>query len=189
MIQSLKALFGAFAVEATDDVLRGYVLGVGDIEPEKLQAAVYVSIRECDHLPRPVELRRLAGEHAGPKTLAIAAWGDVMRSLPLGPWKAVDFQDRRINAAVRLLGGWPTFIGRFTDAESEKWLRVEFLSAYESVATRNLDGDVCRPLVGLSEKQCVGGKIIDPQPVRIGCEALRRISGPSRNQTGVIRAD
>src|SRR6056297_880182 len=75
MARTLRSLFGAFATDATDDMVRGYVLGVGDIAPEKLQIAVARAIRECERLPRPVELRRLSGERTGDDR-AIAAWAD-----------------------------------------------------------------------------------------------------------------
>jgi hypothetical protein len=175
LIQSLKALFGAFAAEPTDDVLRGYVLGVGDLEPEKLQAAVFKAIRECEHLPRPVELRKFAGEHSTEDGLAIAAWGDVQRAVSLGPWKAVDFADCRINAVLRLLGGWPAVVERFACAEEEKWLRIEFVKTYQAIGNR-IGSEQCRPLMGLSEKQVVNGNIVDPVPVRIGCDPIRLIA-------------
>lgn len=175
LVQSLKALFGAFQVEATDDTIRGYVLGVGDIEPEKLQAAVFAAIRECDFLPKPVQLRKLAGEHVSGEGLAISAWGDVLRAVPLGPWKAVDFADCRINATVRILGGWPAVVERFAGAEDEKWLRLEFLKTYQAIGNR-IGTEQCKPLMGLSEKQVVNGEIVDPVPVVIRCEAVRRIA-------------
>lgn len=175
LIESLRALFGAFQVEATDDAIRGYVLGVGDIEPEKLQAAVFAAIRECDFLPKPVQLRKLAGEHVSGEGLAIAAWGDVLRAIPLGPWKAIDFADCRINGTVRVLGGWPAVVERFAGADEEKWLRIEFMKTYQAIGNR-IGTEQCRPLMGLSEKQVVNGSLVDPIPVVIGCDSVRMIT-------------
>jgi hypothetical protein len=156
-------------------MLRGYALGVGDIEPDKLQVAVMTAIRECEFLPKPVQLRKFAGEHVTAEGLAIAAWGDVLRAIPLGSWKAVDFADQRINATIRLLGGWPTVVDRFSGADDEKWLRIEFVKTYQAIGNR-ISEEQCRPLMGLSEKQVIAGKISDPVPVVIGCDKTRRIT-------------
>ena len=186
LIQSLKALFGAFGTEATDDVLRGYVLGIGDIEPVKLQAAVFAAIRECDFLPKPVQLRRLAGEHVSGEGLAIAAWADVLRAIPLGSWKSIDFADCRINATVRILGGWPAVVEMFADAEEEKWLRMQFLKTYQAIGNR-IGTEQCRPLMGLSEKQVSNGKVVDPVPVVIGCDPVRMISAVESEPFAILQ--
>lgn len=171
--KALRALFATFGAEASADLLRGYVIGLGDLEAEQVRSAVFRAIRECDRLPRPAELRKLAGEVNDPEALAIAAWGDVLKAVPLGAWKSVSFDDVTINATIRNLGGWPTVIERFAGAEDEKWLRIEFVRTYKAMAARGVDGDACRPLPGRSEKQVAGGRIVDPIPVLIGCEDSR----------------
>lgn len=184
--RSLLALFATFGSEPTADLIRGYVIGIGDLSPEKIQEAVFRAIRECEHLPRPAELRRLAGECNDPEALAVAAWGDVLRAVPLGAWKSISFDDVTINAAIRNLGGWPNVIERFAGAEDEKWLRIEFVRTYKSLASRGIDGDACRPLPGLSEKQVAGGRIVDPAPVLIGCEGSR--AKISQGAAGLVEA-
>jgi hypothetical protein len=181
IVQSLRALFGAFAAEATDDVLRGYAIGVGDMEPESLRIAVVTAIRECEFLPKPVQLRKFAGQAVSAESLAIAAWGDVLRAVPLGPWKAVDFADKRINATLRLLGGWPAIIERFAGAEDEKWLRLEFVKVYQSLGG-SVGDEQSRPLMGLSEKQVINGELCDPKPIAIGCHQSRAITA-TKNAT------
>jgi hypothetical protein len=70
------------------------------------------------------------------------------------------------------MGGWPNFLESFGDAESEKWARHNFLKAYLTVGDR-LSPESCRPLIGLGEKTCVGGKMVDPV-VRIECDSPER---------------
>lgn len=172
MRQTLLALFATFAAEPTTDLVRGYVLGLGDLSQDQIKEAVFRAIRECHHLPKPSELRRLAGEDNNPETLAIAAWSDVLKAVPLGPWKHVAFQDVLINGTIRLLGGWPTFIERFSSADDEKWLRQDFIKAYKSLAGRGAGGELCLPLAGLSEKEVVNGSLQAPIPYRIGCSRI-----------------
>ena len=154
-------------------MLRGYVMGIGDLDAESIQSAVLRAIRESDRLPRPAELRRLAGEVTDPESLAVAAWGDVLRAVDYGAGKPIAFRDATINAAVRLLGGWPAFVARFSGAEAEKWARIDFIKAYRTLASRGFDGDLAKPLAGLYDKTARGGRIVDLDPVVIDCDECR----------------
>jgi len=167
---AIGALAATFGVEATKALILGYWLGLSDMDLGDLQRAVSRAIRECQFMPRPYDLRRLAGEDS-PDTAALIAWGDVERSVNLGPYKHIDFTDKIINAVIRNLGGWPTFIGRFSDAETEKWTRVEFLKCYTVFAKRGVNGDVCKPLPGLSEQSVVAGRLVEPKLHRVICTA------------------
>lgn len=147
---AVGALCETFGQEATDALLNGYWMGLCDLSIELVQFAVARAIRECDKLPRPVELRRLAGE-ASDEQAATIAWDDVQRALPCGPYKHIDFGNRTINAVIRNLGGWPNFVGRFTDAEAEKWVRQEFIRAYRNLSQSGLSDEACAPLAGLAQ--------------------------------------
>lgn len=165
---AIGAMCAAFGTEASKALLLGYWMGLSDMSLADVQRAVARSMRECQHLPRPVELRRLAGEKTSDEA-AIVAWDDVLRAIPVGTYKHVDFSDRLINAVIRNLGGWPNFVGRFMDAESEKWVRIEFLKCYASFASSGVSGEMCERLAGISEKTAVGGDIREPVVVKIEC--------------------
>ncbi len=165
---AITALCETFGQEATTPILHGYWLGLQDMTLEAVNVAVAKAIRSADKLPKPVELRRLAGEQTNEQR-AISAWGDVLRAVALGPYKHIDFQDKHINAAVRNLGGWPTFCGRFTDEESEKWVRLEFIKAYQAFSAGGVGGEVCEPLPGLSQQAPIGGVLCAPVPRVIEC--------------------
>lgn len=153
---AIAALCLTFGREATEELYDAYWMGVSDLTIEALQTAVATAIRSSKAFPRPVELRQFAGEQTNEQR-AIAAWGDVLRAVPRGPYKHIDFQDPLINATVRNLGGWPTFIGRFEDEESEKWVRLEFLKAYQSFASSGVNGEACLPLTGINQVTPIGG--------------------------------
>ena len=165
---AISAMLEAFGQEATKPRLLGYWFGLSDLDIQDVNRAVVASLKESKRLPSPAELRELAGV-ANPEGRAIAAWGDVLDGIPCGPYKHVDFGDGIINASIRLLGGWPTFVERFSGAENEKWARIDFLRVYQSLARGGVDGEVCKPLAGLAEVQVRNGRIEKYRPVRIEC--------------------
>lgn len=183
----IKALFKTFGVEADKPTLLGYWMGLKDMELEHVQAAVMICIRECVHLPKPIEIRqKVEGteESAGER-----AWAMLLRAVPLGPYKHVDFHDKYINAAVRQNGGWPAFLSRFSSAAEEKWAKNDFLRSYRNLRNAKVSGDVCDPLPGLSETLW-SGKLLcaKDNPVRIGvndgCTTNWRIHGAVNQGNG-----
>jgi hypothetical protein len=169
---AIGAMLETFGQQATKPILHGYWLGMQDLPLEAVQRAVAVAITQSERTPRPVDLRRLAGEQTAEQR-AIAAWGDVQRAVPRGAYKHIDFADRLVNATIRNLGGWPTFIARFSDEESEKWARHEFLKTYQSLSSSGVNGEACLPLPGLSERTAIGGVLQAPVPLRIECDTGR----------------
>lgn len=172
---AIGALFASFGQDATQATLQGYWLGLSDLTIEQVETAVAKSIRECKFVPRPVELRELIGAHQSDDDTAIAAWSDILRAVRLGPYKHIDFQDKLCNAVVRNLGGWVTFLERFSDAESEKWVRLDFVKCYKSFAKSGVSGELIEPLAGLSEREVVDGQLCLPVPRRIACDAVRSL--------------
>lgn len=180
MLESEKARFGviigavfeSFGQESTPPRLMGYWLGLKDLELAAVEKAAGRALREMTRLPAPAELRKLAGEMTS-QDRALAAWGDVLNAVPVGCYRHVDFQDKLCNAAIRMLGGWPTFLERFSGAETEKWARLDFLRVYQSIADSGVSGDVCGPLAGLLEVQVSNGKLTRPVPVLIATDEKR----------------
>ena len=168
----LMGLMQSHQVEPTEAMLQVYSLALADLTADQMQMAVMRAIREVPRMPRPAELRELAGVNIGSDTKAIEAWDDVQRAVPIGSYKWLDFGDQRINATIRNLGGWPNFLQRLDGAESEKWARHEFLKTYAAIGD-NPSAEACRPLIGLGEKVCVGGQMRDPI-VRIQCSNPER---------------
>lgn len=165
LIAGLAITFGR---ELTEPLIDAYWVSLRDLDLAILQRAAAKAMREMKFMPKPAELRELAGEGNG-ESRAIAAWGDVLKAIPLGPYKHIDFQDRLCNASIRVLGGWPTFLERFCDSESEKWARLDFVKTYQSLSSSGIDGDAAKPLAGLAEVQASGGKTHPARPIRIAC--------------------
>lgn len=174
--EAMEAMFAAFDREATKASFMGYWMGLQDMELRSVQAAVALAMRRCKFLPKPAELRELV--EGPPETQAELAWNDVLKATALGPYKHIDFADKCINAVIRGLGGWPSFLSRFTDAESEKWARIDFMKSYGRMQGR-LSSEATAYLPGITElpvAPCIVGNpnrlaITQSSQARIGWEA------------------
>lgn len=161
----LSEAFGRSVSVAT---IEAFVVGLADIPDEALERAGVQSLRTSKFMPSIAELRELAGVTAIADR-AVLAWDAVLKSLSHGPYQHVDFDDGVINATIRHLGGWPEFYGRLSGSEQEKWTRKEFIDAYRSLSRAGVDGEACRPLVGLATTE---GK----KPLRIAT-GLPQVAG------------
>lgn len=170
---AVGALFASFGQDSTQALMQGYWLGLNDLELHQVQIAVASALKRCKFLPRPAELRDLLGLNVSEEDTAVAAWSDVLRAVRLGPYKHIDFQDKLCNAVIRNLGGWVNFVQRFSDAESEKWTRLDFLKCYKAFAKSGVNGELIAPLQGLSEREVINGQLCLPMPRKIACDANR----------------
>lgn len=166
---AIGALFAALGGETTQATFDGYWMGLSMLSIQEVQRAVVLAIASCRTIPKPVELRELV--RGTDEDQAVIAWNDLQRAIPLGPYKHIDFANRTINAVVRHLGGWPELLSRMTDAEAEKWVRIEFIKTFKAMVSAGVDGEVCQPLAGLSQVCGSGGYVGEPVPKRIECKS------------------
>lgn len=170
--------FGRKPTEATFEI---YQIALSDLTDQQVNAAATVASGRCRFMPTPAELREFAGV-VSTDDRGIIAWQAVERAIHLGPYKHVCFDDPCVNAAVRNLGGWVTFLARLTNAEAEKWARVEFLKAYAAFYRAGVGEDAGAALPGLADCEVVDGRLCMPQPVTVetGLEvdSVPRLAGP-----------
>ncbi|MEM6979237.1 MAG: DUF6475 domain-containing protein [Planctomycetota bacterium] len=181
---AIAALLESYGQEATDSRLLGYWFALSSLSIEQVEQAVVEALRTStgSFPPPPAKIFELAnGGNA--ESQAISAWIDVQKAMPLGPYKHVGFQDRVINAAIRLLGGWPTLFERCATSESEKWYRLEFIKAYRSFAVRGYSDEASQPLCGLSAAEVNNGHVGEPRVRGISCRDLKRLENSSRRLT------
>lgn len=174
---AIGAMCAAFGTDASKALMLGYWMGLSDLELRDIQTAVARSMRESQHLPRPVELRKLAGETTAGDRAEIA-WNELQQAIPLGPYKHIDFGDGAINATVRSLGGWPSFLLRFDSADGEMWARKDFMTTYTRLSAIGLSDEAMAWLPGITEMQPTPVRIESRQPTnhaRIG-QVQHRIS-------------
>jgi len=183
LVELVAGLCEAFNRTPTKATFEGYTIGLEDIPLPAIEGAVRRALRELRFMPTAAELRELAGDLSS-SDRAVIAWDCVLKHLHLGPYKHVSFvDDRIINATIRNMGGWPTFTSRFTDAESEKWLRKEFLDTYRSLHRAGVTGDMCAPLPGLAGGSYPDGRAYIPRLEQVRTEGVPALPAPVSRQS------
>jgi hypothetical protein len=166
IMEVVSLLCEAFGRKPTELTIAVYKLAMSDVSDNSLMKAASKAARECKYMPTPAELREWAG--CVPEAdRGLLAWAAVERSISIGPYKPVDFDDRAINATIRNLGGWVSFLSRFTSAAEEKWVRQEFLKCYASLAKSAIGDEEGAPLAGLADVVFIDGKMAPPKPILI----------------------
>lgn len=165
IVTMTRVLAEAFRQTATEATYAAYEAGLCDVDDAAIKVAINRAIRECKFMPTVKELRDLA-LGASAESRPVLAWAALQR-VQFDPYQHMDFDDPLTNATIRSLGGWPAFVARFTDAESEKWVRKEFIETYTRLAAVRVDGDLCRPLAGLKEVEMRNGRQVPAIPRRV----------------------
>lgn len=177
---AVAVLAEAYRQKVSVTTLTAYEWGLAGLTGDQVEQAVGEALRTKKFMPSPAELRELTGEMS-PHDRGLIAWHAVLKAVSaVGSYSPVDFADRTVNAVIRNLGGWPTFCGRLDSAESEKWLRKEFIDTYAAFAKRSLSDDACRPLSGIAEKTVRNGVLCDPVPrlVGVGGDVTHHLPAP-----------
>jgi hypothetical protein len=179
-IMRMTALCDVFRVEVSESLFEGYWIALHNLDVEDFNTAIVRALSESEFMPKPLELRKLAGLST-PDDLAIAAFQYARDAIgPVGCYRSPDFEDPAINAAIRNMGGWVEFC--MQDAEKiEVWGRKEFERQYLAAIRLGMSGDRVAPLVGIAERHNVAMLGTCDPPVRVRCpltagEATRRMA-------------
>jgi hypothetical protein len=147
LIDSLAASFG---VEPTTALKLGYWMGLKDLAIADIETAIDRALRQNKFMPKPVELRELAGEMS-PQQRAVLAWDAARRALHQnGTYVSVDFDDPLINAAIRSCGGWQQ-LGMQDGEEFEKWTSQKFQKNYVTYLLAGTSRESMQHLAGKHE--------------------------------------
>ena len=142
----------AYRQTATEVTIRAYEMGLDGLTAEHIEEAVRLALQRLKFMPTPAELRDLVG---GPKPedRAQLAWAAFERAVVrIGAYRTVDFDDALINATVRSLGGWERCCSLGPE-EFDKWLRKDFIKAYEAFCRTGIGEEVAEPLPGIYDRQ------------------------------------
>ena len=135
--RTIEAMCATYGKEATAALLQGYWLGLKTLPLSAVEAAVERAIGECQHMPRPVELKRLAGVPSW-EQMAGAEWCVVVQALRSWGDDPVVFDDARTHAAVGRLG-WRR-LGQVS-ADELVWERKRFIEAWVHCAETGAPDD------------------------------------------------
>lgn len=143
----IEAMASAFSADASAGLVLGYWMGLKDLDLPAIEHAIDRALRECKFMPKPVELRALAGEMSNEQR-AVLAWDALKKAISQhGAYRAVDFDDPLINATVRNLGGW-TALCEKPNEEFDKWTRKDFERVYASMCSSGTSPESCLALPG-----------------------------------------
>jgi hypothetical protein len=178
--QTITALTITFGLELNDARLLGYWMGLKDLTIDQVENAIGKAIQTSTRMPVPAELRSYAmGGTANER--AMSAWNDVQKAANVSYMQDLDFEDCIINAVIRNLGGRWNFFERLTSgAESEKWLRIEFVKAYEVYASAIPSDEALKPLIGMATHGEVCGRRHVPRIAMVTADTTRAKIAPKR---------
>lgn len=170
---AITAMLETFGQESTPARLLGYWMGLRDFTLSQIENSVCSCLRTATRLPVPADLRAIISGGSSSE-LAITAWSDVQCAANASYMKDLDFEDRIINAVIRNLGGrWNFFERLNASAESEKWLRLDFIKAYAVFAQEIPSDEAISPLIGQATHGLVSGRMHNPRIDFIKCDEKR----------------
>jgi hypothetical protein len=184
---AITAMLETHGQEATTARLYGYELGLSGIPVEYVELAVAKSLSGSKQLAKPAELREIATGGSA-EAHAIAAWGEVQRAVTVSYMHDLDFEDRLINAVIRGMHGRQRFFSRFESADSEKWLRIDFMKAYTTLSKAGVSEEAAAMLIGEADHGAVKGRTHTPRIAVIKTETERPLLMPPREEVAVIDA-
>lgn len=174
----ITALAEAFNRKATEPLLLGYWMGLGDLEFAAVEHAAARAMVECKFMPVPAELRQLAGGIL-PADRAALAWEAFIKALQLhGCYVSVDFDDKLINATVRNLGGWLQVDERL-EQDGDIWVRKDFERVYQAFLRTGVSTSQALALGGIHESN----NLLNGYEVKSPCLVL---TGLPPHREGVI---
>ena len=154
----MEILCATFQREPSTFLFDAYRTALADLPIEAVENAAGAALGSLKFMPKPVELRELAGAKNAPsiEDRALIAWGCVLQAIrDTSGYATVDFDDPVINATIRDLGGWIQLSDKSSE-ELHKWTIKDFTRAYCAYARAPglLSYEALAPLVGLTEAHC-----------------------------------
>ena len=134
-VKLMDSLCAAFQTPPTEPLFEAYWLGLKDLPFARVAKGFTRAFTECKFIPKPVELRELAGENNA-EADANAAWPEV---LALARSSSGNHSDPRAAEAICIMGGGRYF-GQLTEQELV-WAKKDFVARYCEVADREKRGD------------------------------------------------
>jgi len=153
-----------------------YFVAVEDLTPEEWTIAVERATGTAVYMPKPAELRNLAGRGEQQRKLeAVVAWEVVRAAMDKYDYtRSVDFGPL-VNAVVRNLGGWIKLCER--SERDLTWERKRFEETYLIFAGTKISAHSAAPLRGQ-----FGGK---PVLFQIPGQPPRRVALPEGDTPGL----
>lgn len=149
----INALASAFKKELSPAMLMAYASATKDFSVPQLRYAIQYATKHLKFMPAPSELRQIAMDTHLAEARANLAWATVLEAVSrVGWYKSVDFEDKTINATIRLLGGWQ-YLCETLNNRNLHFIRKDFLSLYKDLLMRGVSNKLAQHLEGEFERQ------------------------------------
>ena len=176
----IGALLEAHGQEATKPRQKAFWMAMKHMTLAQVEMAVTKSLQVDTRVPTPARLIEL-GTDSNADKLALLAWDEAMKGCRVSYMADLDFEDRRINAVIRTMGGRSRFYELMNkNADSEKWTRIEFIKTYKTLCTSELSDDATRVLIGEADHGKVNGRTWRPRIEVVPCRDKRPLLPPRK---------
>ena len=161
----MQLLAVTYDKEATVDLIEAYWAALKDLPLDDIKRSASQAMRRLEWMPKPAQLRKLAGD-VEPDHRAAIAWEVVRKALNQhGTYRSVDFDDPVINATIRNLGGWIE-LGQKDSKDFDVWTRKEFERIYQAIYASGVTEEASAYLTGKTEHENAGRYEVEP-PVKV----------------------
>ena len=172
--KGMMLLSQAYQRDANKDMFTAYWLVLSDMSDESFMNAVERAVKTERFWPTPAVLR----DHAA----GGVSWDDGTEVITLverafriaGAYRSVDFADSAINAAVRIMGGWPAVCSLDVD-EWQSFRSKDLVKHVLHFRRYGVPEEVGKPVAGLAEMSAVKLGTEPEPPVRIGAPPSRAL--------------
>lgn len=159
-LETLTGLAEVFRTELSEVKVALYWEALRDLDEAEFQRAAGQHLRTAKFFPAPAEILELA-KPAGSGSLS--AYREARDACArFGQYRSVEFEDKRTQRTIQLVGGWVSFC---TSNQDDHWLSKEFCRVYDSLSDGELEH--VRALRGIH----------DEPPVLIGANSHKKLPG------------
>lgn len=145
---AIGGMMAALGHKADEMTLSGFWMALEDMQIDAIEAGAKMVARTSSGFPKPVDVRRAAGERS-PAEIAAEAW-EVVCKLAKNS-RSAKHPDPVAESAVLKLGGWRK-IG-FTGLDQMVWIRKEFIELYQDGST----GEPVRKMIDANDPKRLTG--------------------------------
>jgi hypothetical protein len=153
--QCMITLSEYFGKDLSPIAIEAYHDALGDFSDDEMRRATKLSLKTKQFMPKAVELVELV--RGGAQDASIEALERVEYAFKaVGKYRSVDFEDKAINATVRLMGGWPELC-ELTEDEWRRFRSKDFQKIYASMRSKPVPTDTGLALPGIAEAENLKG--------------------------------
>ena len=174
--------------QATEALFLVYDVGLQDLSSDQVELAIIQAMRECEYMPTVKVIRDLV--KGKPEDVAQLAFFSLSENV--SSYDTLDFQDKRINATVRQLGGMQRICDMPAMGEEfHVWFRKEFLRVYALYQRRGVGDEEGKPLAGIYGKPAAGqiSATYNVGDLRLAGTELEHNLGISHSPDGAIEIE